>query len=143
MSDPVPRVLGVRPPLLTTVAGALAGGAVLSQVAHPLLRGERLRRTTIGSVLTFSAASVLDAARRGGTPIDFAVNWVLNNAAISSVIAGPRTYEQWIQYFSYTSYAWSTEDEAFIDGHVRTGHPSTPGFNDPSYPIEGRFPTVR
>lgn len=50
-------------PLLT---GALTGAAVLSQVAHPLLRGETLRRTTIGSVAAFCAASVGDAARRGG-----------------------------------------------------------------------------
>jgi aryl-alcohol dehydrogenase-like predicted oxidoreductase len=86
---------------------------------------------------------VKHAARRGASPIDFAVNWVLNNAAISSVIAGPRTFEQWTQYFGYASYTWTAEDEALIDGFVRTGHPSTPGFNDPSYPIEGRFPRVR
>lgn len=50
-------------PMLT---GALTGAAVLSQIAHPLLRGETLRRTTIGSVAAFSAAAVADAARRGG-----------------------------------------------------------------------------
>ncbi|MEZ0164059.1 carotenoid biosynthesis protein [Kineococcus sp. LSe6-4] len=49
-----------------TLSGAFTAGAVLSQVAHPLLRGESLRRTTIGSVVTFAAASVTDAARRGG-----------------------------------------------------------------------------
>lgn len=50
-------------PLLT---GVLTGAAVLSQIAHPLLRGEALRRTTIGSVGAFSAAALGDAARRGG-----------------------------------------------------------------------------
>ncbi|WP_432547787.1 carotenoid biosynthesis protein [Kineococcus sp. SYSU DK004] len=57
-----------RPPsrALRAVTGVLTGAAVLSQVAHPLLRGERLRRTTIGSVGVFSAAAVADAARRGG-----------------------------------------------------------------------------
>jgi putative membrane protein len=44
----------------------LTGAAVLSQIAHPLLRGETLRRTTIGSVAAFSAAALGDAARRGG-----------------------------------------------------------------------------
>jgi hypothetical protein len=29
-------------------------------------------------------------------------------------------------------------DEALIDKLVVSGHPSTPGFNDPAYPIEGR-----
>lgn len=83
------------------------------------------------------------AESRGGTPIDFAVNWVLNNQAVTSVIAGPRTYEQWTQYFSYTNYEWTAADEALVDGFVKTGHPSTPGYNDPNYPIEGRFPRVR
>jgi hypothetical protein len=29
-------------------------------------------------------------------------------------------------------------DEAFVDHLVPPGHPSTPGYNDPAYPIEGR-----
>ena len=52
--------------LAPVLAGALTGAAVLSQIAHPLLRGEALRRTTIGSVAAFSAAAVTDAVRRGG-----------------------------------------------------------------------------
>ena len=52
--------------LAPVLAGALTGAAVLTQVAHPLLRGEALRRTTIGSVGAFCAASVTDAGRRGG-----------------------------------------------------------------------------
>lgn len=48
------------------LTGSLTAAAVLSQVAHPLLRDETLRRTTIGSVVAFSAAAVADAARRGG-----------------------------------------------------------------------------
>lgn len=83
------------------------------------------------------------AERKGATAIDFAVSWVLNNEAVTSVIAGPRTYDQWTQYFSYLDYKWTVEDEALVDSHVVTGHPSTPGFNDPSYPIVGRFPKVR
>ena len=35
-------------------------------------------------------------------------------------------------------YRFTAEDEALIDRLVVTGHPSTPGFNDPAYPIEGR-----
>lgn len=93
--------------------------------------------------LVIAQEIVAHAKARGATPIDFAVNWVLNNQAISSVIAGPRTFEQWTQYFGYRNYAWTAEDEALIDSHVKTGHPSTPGFNDPSYPIEGRFARIR
>ncbi|WP_337059637.1 carotenoid biosynthesis protein [Kineococcus sp. G2] len=52
--------------LAPVLAGALTGAAVLTQVAHPLLRGEALRRATIGSVGVFCAAAVADATRRGG-----------------------------------------------------------------------------
>jgi len=31
-------------------------------------------------------------------------------------------------------------DEALIDAMVTPGHPSTPGYNDPAYPLEGRVP---
>ena len=30
------------------------------------------------------------------------------------------------------------EDEAFVDSLVAPGHPSTHGYTDPAYPIEGR-----
>lgn len=29
-------------------------------------------------------------------------------------------------------------DEALVDSLVKPGHPSTPGYNDPQYPLEGR-----
>lgn len=82
------------------------------------------------------------AARRGASLIDFAVAWVLNNRAVTSVIAGPRTFEQWESYFGYAAYPWSPEDEALVDSFVTSGHPSTPGYNDPGYPLTGRFPIV-
>ena len=34
------------------------------------------------------------------------------------------------------------EDEAMANALVASGHPSTPGYNDPQYPIEGRFARV-
>lgn len=82
------------------------------------------------------------AESKGHTLVDFAVAWVLNNQAISSVIAGPRTFEQWTSYFGALRYPWSKEDEALVDRLVHPGHPSTPGYTDPGYPIEGRFPKV-
>ncbi|KAB1072288.1 aldo/keto reductase [Methylobacterium planeticum] len=80
------------------------------------------------------------AEARGITAGQFAAAWVLNNALISSVIAGPRTEAQWADYLGALSYAFTAEDEALVDSLVATGHPSTPGYNDPAYPIEGRLP---
>lgn len=78
------------------------------------------------------------AEARGITAGQFAVNWVLNNRFITSIIAGPRTPEQWDEYVGALGYRFTAEDEALVDGLVPTGHPSTPGYNDPAYPIEGR-----
>ncbi len=78
------------------------------------------------------------AAQKGMTTIDFATAWVLNNQAVSSAIAGPRTVEQWDSYVNALDVKLDADDEAFIDGLVVPGHPSTPGFNDPIFPIEGR-----
>lgn len=82
------------------------------------------------------------AEARDITLVDWAVAWVLNNAALTSAIAGPRTFEQWQSYFGALDYTWTAEDEALADRLVPPGHPSSPGFSDPAYPIAGRFPKV-
>ncbi len=69
----------------------------------------------------------------------FATAWVLSNRIVDSVIAGPRTFEQWTDYYPAIEYSMTREDELFIDSLVSVGHPSTPGFNDPQYPISGRL----
>lgn len=81
---------------------------------------------------------VAHAKKRGVTPGQFATAWVLANPLVTSPIAGPRTMDQWEDYVGALSYEFTQEDEALIDGMVASGHPSTPGYNDPAYPIEGR-----
>ncbi|HYC37430.1 MAG TPA: aldo/keto reductase [Usitatibacter sp.] len=78
------------------------------------------------------------AGKKGMTAGDFAVNWVLANPIVSSVIAGPRTLEQWDAYLGALKHGFDAEDEALVDSLVRPGHPSTPGYNDPNYPLTGR-----
>ena len=82
------------------------------------------------------------AAGKGRTVVELAVAWVLNNRAIAAVIAGPRTFEQWTGYLGALDYVWTTEEEAMVDQLVRPGHASTPGYTDPEYPVEGRFPKI-
>jgi aryl-alcohol dehydrogenase-like predicted oxidoreductase len=77
-------------------------------------------------------------ANRGVSLAQFATAWVAANPIISSVIAGPRTLQQWRDYFPALEYIVSAEDEAMVDSLVRSGHPSTPGYNDPAYPFYGR-----
>ena len=82
------------------------------------------------------------AEARGASLAHWAVAWVLNNASVSSAIAGPRTFEQWESYLAALNYRWSPDDEALADRLVVSGHPSTPGYNDPQYPIDGRFAKI-
>ncbi len=78
------------------------------------------------------------AKERGMDPVHFAIRWVLANPAVTSVIAGPRTLSQMKTYLATFNHNWTNEDESFIDELVSPGHPSTPGYSDPAYPIEGR-----
>jgi hypothetical protein len=41
-------------------------------------------------------------------------------------------------YLAALSYCFAKDDEALVDSLVPPGHPSTPGYNDPAYPLEGR-----
>jgi aryl-alcohol dehydrogenase-like predicted oxidoreductase len=78
------------------------------------------------------------AQGRGISLAQFATAWVLANPAVSSVIAGPRTLQQWQDYLPALDYLVTEEDEALVDGFVKPGHPSTPGYTDPAYPLNGR-----
>lgn len=78
------------------------------------------------------------AEARGTTLARFATAWVLAHRAVSSVIAGPRTLQQWQDYLPALEFQLNAEDEAVVDRLVAPGHPSTPGYNDPQYPLYSR-----
>jgi aryl-alcohol dehydrogenase-like predicted oxidoreductase len=78
------------------------------------------------------------AQAKGVSLAQFATAWVLAHRAVSSVIAGPRTLQQWQDYLPALEYTVTAEDEALVDSFVRPGHPSTPGYNDPSHPLYPR-----
>ncbi|WP_375459177.1 aldo/keto reductase [uncultured Enterovirga sp.] len=78
------------------------------------------------------------AEARGTSAGNFALAWVLNNRLVTATVAGPRTEEHWRDYLAALSYRFMPEDEALVDRLVAPGHPSTPGYNDPQYPLEGR-----
>ena len=77
-------------------------------------------------------------AGKGVSLLHFATAWVLAHRAVSSVIAGPRTLAQWQSYLGALDIAIDAADEALVDSLVSPGHPSTPGYNDPAYPLSGR-----
>jgi len=77
---------------------------------------------------------------RGLTAGQFAIAWVLANRFVTAAIAGPRTLEQWEDALGAAGHALGAEEEALVDRLVPPGHPSTPGYTDPAYPLEGRPP---
>ena len=80
------------------------------------------------------------AEARGMTAGQFALLWVLNSRNVASVVAGPRTLSQWRSYLGALEHRFTAADEALIDAMVPAGHPSTPGYTDPLYPVTGRAP---
>ena len=93
---------------------------------------------------SFAIAEKLEAHARatGRTLTAFALAWLWANEIVTSVIAGPRTFEQWQDYVAALGTPWSAEDEALVDSLVRPGHASTPGYSDPQYPFFGRIVDV-
>jgi aryl-alcohol dehydrogenase-like predicted oxidoreductase len=88
--------------------------------------------------LDIAQTIVAHAKERGITPGQFAIAWLLNNRLVTAPIAGPRTEAQWQDYQGGLTYKFTAEDEALVDRLVPPGHPSTPGYTDPAYPLEGR-----
>ena len=80
------------------------------------------------------------AKARGLTPTQLALGWVWNNTLVNGVIGGPKTRVQWQDYLDALDTPFDAEDEAFVSALVTTGHASTPGYNDPQYPVVGRVP---
>jgi aryl-alcohol dehydrogenase (NADP+) len=87
------------------------------------------------------AGKMAEYARAHGlTPTQLALGWVWNNTLVNGVIGGPKTLAQWQDYLDALHSPFSAEDETFVSALVTTGHASTPGYNDPQYPLTGRVP---
>ena len=120
--------------------GVLTGKYLPGQAADASTRAGRGDKRMLDTEFrpeSLAIAQTLKAylADKGVNLAQFACAWVLANRAVSAVIAGPRTLAQWQDYLPALDYAVTPEDEALVDGLVKPGHPSTPGFNDPAYPL--------
>jgi aryl-alcohol dehydrogenase-like predicted oxidoreductase len=127
--------------------GVLTGKYRVNQVAEAGTRAARQDKRMLEAEWRPESLIVAEklkahAEAKGTTLVHWATAWVLNNQAVSATIAGPRTLSQWESYLGALDYRWTAEDEALVDSLVPPGHPSTPGFTDPAYPVEGRFSAV-
>jgi len=124
--------------------GVLTGKYKVNQVPEAGSRAARKDKRMMETEwrpesLVIAEAVEAHARSKGTTPVIWATAFVLANAAITSVIAGPRTFEQWTSYQAALEYRWGPEDEALAAKLVPPGHPSTAGYTDPQYPVEGRY----
>ncbi len=128
--SPIARgvLTGKYPPGAAPAAGTRAGRADKRMVET------EFREESLVIAQTLKA----HAEGKGVTLAQFATAWVLANPVISAVIAGPRTLAQWQDYRPALDCVISASDEALVDSLVRPGHPSTPGYTDPAYPLNGR-----
>ena len=125
--------------------GVLTGKYAPNVTPDPTSRAGRRDRRMMESEwrpesLAIAQEIAAQARKRGVTPGTFAMAWVLNNRLVTAAVAGPRTEQQWEEYGAALECRLTAEDEALVDRLVSPGHPSTPGYNDPQYPIEGRLP---
>ena len=104
----------------------LARGVLTGKYVPGAQRRERIRApaATTGACWRRSFASEslgiaqrikAHAEKRGMTAGQFALNWVLNNQLVTSVIAGPRTEEQWRDYLGALDHRFDADDEALVD----------------------------
>jgi aryl-alcohol dehydrogenase (NADP+) len=123
--------------------GVLTGKYVPDEIPPPesrLARNDaRLMATEFRSESLRIAQMIRDrAAASGMTAGQFAFNWVINHKQVAAAVAGPRTLAQWQENLGALAFELTDDDEAFIDSLVVPGHPSTPGYVDPKYPVTGR-----
>ena len=126
-----------------TARGVLTGkyraDAAPPEGSRAAVQNKRMIETEFQPENLAAAQRIVDHARaKGSAPAAFAAAWVLANRLVTSVIAGPRTVEQWRSYLAALDVTVTAEDEAFVDGVVRPGSTAIPQFIDPAYPVEGR-----
>lgn len=123
--------------------GVLTGKYAPGKAPPPGARAERgdprilqteMRRESLEIAQTLKQ----HAEARGMSLAQFSTAWVLAHRAVTSVLAGPRTLDQWRHYVPALECQMTADDELTVDRLVAPGHPSTPGFNDPAYPLNAR-----
>ncbi|MFO1303434.1 MAG: aldo/keto reductase [Burkholderiales bacterium] len=121
------------------LTGKYAPGAPLPEDSRAARGDRRISQTEMREESFVIAQKLREHAQKTGrTPVQFALAWLWANRVITSVIAGPRTMEQWDEYMGAIGTAWNEEDEKLVDSLVPPGYASTFGYHDPQYPFFGR-----
>jgi aryl-alcohol dehydrogenase-like predicted oxidoreductase len=121
------------------LSGKYKAGSAPPEGSRAARNDPRIMQTEFRPESLALAEKMAEHARaRGLTPTQLALGWVWNNTLVNGVIGGPKTLAQWQDYLDALHTPFSAEDEAFVSALVAQGHASTPGYNDPMYPLAGR-----
>ena len=125
------------------LSGKYKPGAAPPEGSRAARNDTRIMQTEFRPESLALAENMAEHARAQGlTPTQLALGWVWNNSLVNGVIGGPKTLAQWQDYLDALHAPFSAEDEVFVSAMVETGHASTPGYNDPQYPLTGRVSRV-
>ena len=138
--------------LAAVVYSPLARGVLSGKYepGAPPPQGSRAARNDTRIMQTEFRPESLELARRmagyagahGMTPTRLALGWVWNNRLVNGLIGGPKSLAQWQDYLDAIDHPIDADAEQFVSGLVAAGHASTPGYNDPQYPLTGRSARV-
>jgi aryl-alcohol dehydrogenase (NADP+) len=134
--------LGVAPysPIARGVlTGKYAPAAEAPEGSRAARKDKRFMETEFrAESLAIAQTLAKHAEASGRTLMQLALAWLWANRIVTTIVAGPRTLEQWQLYVEAIGTPWSDDDEKLVDLLVAPGHPSTPGYSDPQYPFFGR-----
>jgi aryl-alcohol dehydrogenase-like predicted oxidoreductase len=86
------------------------------------------------------AAKMADYAdKKSRDPVSLAINWVLANDAVTSVLIGPKSFDQLQAYLAAPAEKYDAADEALLSSLCAPGHTPAPSHSDPRYPLRGRW----
>ncbi len=123
------------------LSGKYTPGAAPPEGSRAARNDMRIMQTEFRAESLALAARMAEHARsRDLTPTQLALGWVWNNTLVNGVIGGPKTLAQWQDYLGALDTPFEAADETFVSALVTEGHASTPGYNDPQYPLAGRMP---
>ena len=134
-------------PYSTLARGVLTGkfGTNVQQ-AKNTKRGA-VEQDTYAAVCTSDALRIAQKVKKRAeaqamTAGHLALNWVLNNDAVPSLVAGPRTLSHWKDYLAALKHNYPAEDEVFFDALAPSCYPLNIGYHDQKDPPLGRFSQV-
>ncbi len=132
-------VVAYSPLARGVLSGKYRQGSAAPEGSRAARNDPRIMQTEFRAESLALAQKITDyAASRNLTSTQLALGWVWNNALVHGLIGGPKTLDQWNDYLAALNTPFTADDEAFISALVSPGHASTPGYNDPQYPVAGR-----